>query len=281
MATYSGSYHNDSFAEKTQVQEFERLYRQASTLLDTERQLWPDMGIVTGQRVLDLGCGSGVITRELAKQVYPAQTVGMDISQALIEKGLRIYAERGQRSQKNINFQQGSVYSLPFADNSFDIVYARLLFQHLTAPLEALTNVLRILKPGGKLCILDVDKGWSSLYPEPKSSLELDEAIIQKQVSQGGDPWVGRKLSHYLASAGFETVNTRVELVDSNRLGLAHFFGMLAFGGSDRSEESELAALQEKFRPDVQTLLRDPSAWAGFGLFVATGRKTAHRTLPS
>jgi len=278
MAVKSGSYCYDSFAEKTQVQEFERLYRQASSLLDTERQLWPSLGITTGQQVLDLGCGSGVITRELARQVYPAQTVGVDISKTLIDKGLSTYTESGQRTQENISFHQGNVYSLPFPDNSFDVVYARLLFQHLSAPSDALTSILRILKPGGKLCILDVDKGWSSLYPEPKSSIELDEAIIQKQLSQGGDPWVGRKLSYYLASAGFEAVDTTVTLVDSNRLGLAHFFGMLAFGGSHKSEESELAALQEKFRPDVKTLLRDPSSWAGFGLFVATGVKQARTT---
>ncbi|MGD1865534.1 MAG: methyltransferase domain-containing protein [Phormidesmis sp.] len=274
MTVKSGSYCYDSFGEKTQVQEFERLYRQASTLLDTERQLWPGMGIITGQKVLDLGCGSGVITRELAKQVYPARAVGIDISKTLIDKGLLAYAESSQRTQKNVDFQQGSVYNLPFPDNSFDIVYARLLFQHLDAPLQALASALRVLKPGGKLFILDVDKSWSSLYPEPKSSMELDKAIIQKQLSQGGDPWVGRKLSYYLTSAGFESVETKVTLVDSNRLGMAHFFGMLAFGGSYQSEENKLAALQEKCRPDIQVLLDDPSAWAGFGLFVAVGHKT-------
>mgnify|MGYP001796080450 FL=1 len=136
MTVKSGSYCYDSFGEKTQVQEFERLYRQASTLLDTERQLWPGMGIITGQKVLDLGCGSGVITRELAKQVYPARAVGIDISKTLIDKGLLAYAESSQRTQKNVDFQQGSVYNLPFPDNSFDIVYARLLFQHLDAPLQ-------------------------------------------------------------------------------------------------------------------------------------------------
>lgn len=277
MTATSGSYRYDSFEEQTQVQEFERLYRQASTMLDTERQLWPSMGIVTDHQVLDLGCGSGVVTRELAKQVYPAQVIGVDVSKTLIDQGLRIYAERHQRHPENLSFQQGSVYSLPFPDNSFDVVYARLLFQHLSAPLDALTNVLRVLKPGGKLCILDVDKGWSSLYPEPESSIELDKAIIQKQLSQGGDPWVGRKLSHYLTSAGFEAVEATVTLIDSNRLGLAHFFGMLAFGGSQPSVESKFAALQEKVRPDIQALIKDPAAWAGFGLFTAMGSKSKCR----
>lgn len=273
MTATSGSYRYDSLKEQAQVQEFERLYRQAATMLDTERQLWPSMGIVTAQKILDLGCGSGVITRELAKQVYPGQVIGVDISRTLIDKGDRVYAERGQNHPENISFQEGSVYNLPFPDNSFDVVYARLLFQHLSNPLDALSNILRVLKPGGKLCIVDVDKGWSSLYPEPESSVELDEAIIQKQLSEGGDPWVGRKLSHYLTSAGFDAVEATVTLIDSNRLGLAHFFGMLAFGGSNRAEENKLAALQDKVIPDIQALIKDPSAWAGFGLFTAIGQK--------
>ena len=273
MTATTGSYQYDKFKEQTQIQEFERLYRQASTMLETERQLWPEIGIVAGQKVLDLGCGSGVISHELAKRVYPAEVIGIDISEELLKKGEHIYRAQSHRTQENLSFQQGSVYELPFPNNSFDVVYARLLFQHLSAPLDALANILRVLKPGGKLCILDIDKGWSGLYPEPHSSVELDKAIIQEQLSQGGDPWVGRKLSSYLSSARFEAVKTTVTLIDSNLLGLNHFLDMLAFGGSEISAENKFATLQEKVIPDVQSLLDNPSAWAGFGLFTAVGCK--------
>lgn len=289
MNAQSGSYQYDQFEEQTQRQEFERLYRQASTILDTERRFWPSAGIVTGQKVLDLGCGSGVVTRELAKQVYPTQVVGVDISNNLIDKGIQAYSikhkSKKERVQNNVSFQQGSVYDLPFPDASFDVVYARLLFQHLSEPLQALSNVIRVLKPGGLICVVDVDKDWSSAYPEPQNSTELVQAMVQKQLSQGGDPWVGRKLSHYLKSAGLIQVQTTVKLVDSDQLGLARFFGTLAFGGkpqteqsertgqNEQSEQSEFATLQSRVRPSIQALLDNPYAWAGFGLFVATGRK--------
>jgi len=280
MDTQRSSYQYDSFEDQAQLQELERLYRQASTLLETERALWPNLKISTGQTVLDVGCGSGVVTRELAKQVYPAQVTGVDISQALIDKGahahtLRQASAQTQHLQTNVNFQQGNIHQLPFPTGSFDIVYARFLFQHLNSPLEALKEVLRVLKPNGFVCILDVDKDWSSIYPEPESPVALDDEIAEKQISLGGDPRIGRKLSPYLKLAGFENVRTSIELVDSNRLGLAKFLSMLSFGDSYQSKDSKFTQLKEAVQPKLQALLDNPSTWAGFGLFVATGSKRA------
>ncbi|MEN8445110.1 MAG: methyltransferase domain-containing protein [Cyanobacteria bacterium J06555_13] len=276
MVDQRGSYRYDSFAKDTQVEEFERLYRQSNTLLEIERQLWPGLGIASGQQVLDLGCGSGIITHELAKQVYPSEVTGLDLSKKLLARGRQALFEsdQGEFSQINATFQQGSVYQLPFHEESFDIVYARFVFQHLDEPMEALSNIWRILKPGGLLCILDIDRNWSSLYPEPETSLLLKQAIVDKQLSQGGDPWVGSKLGHYLKSSKFNQVQTTVRLIDSDQLGLAKYFEMLSFGGSYQSKQSKITTLQEKARPDVKSLLDNPHAWAGFGLFVVTGRKS-------
>lgn len=274
----SGSYRYDSYEQKVQAQEFERLYRQASTLLEIERQLWPAIGIVAGKQVLDLGCGSGIITHELAQAVYPAQVTGLDISQALLDKGQAVYAAHRKHSQKQvikekITFREGSVYDLPLPEASYDIIYARLLFQHLSEPLEALQNIWRVLKPNGLLCIVDADRDWSGVYPEPKTSSALRQAVVKKQLAQGGDPWVGRKLGTYLKSAGFTQVKTTVTLVDSDQLGLANYFGMLSLGAPYQSGQDELATLQAQVRPEIQALLDSPYAWAGFGLFVVTGRK--------
>lgn len=278
MSVLRGSYRYDSFQEKTQTKEFERLYHQASTPLDIERQIWPSLGIAAGKKVLDVGCGSGVITRELAKQAYPAQVVGLDASTDLLERGKDAYTESIRRredhpNRENVTFQEGNVYDIPFPDDSFDVVYARLLFQHLENPLEALSSIWRVLKPGGCVCILDVDKDWSSLYPEPKTSAAIDKAIVEKQLAQGGDPWVGRKLGYYLSSSHFTQVRTTITLIDSDRLGLANFFGMLSFGGAYHAEKSAFSSLQQEARRDVQVLIESPYAWAGFGLFVATGCK--------
>ncbi|MEL7071172.1 MAG: methyltransferase domain-containing protein [Cyanobacteria bacterium J06581_3] len=278
MNNKGGSYRYDDFQVSTQVEELERLYRQATGLLDIERQIWSSVGFSSGNRVLDVGCGSGVITQEIAQYVYPGQVTGIDISQDLLERGEQVYFTKNQESnidklQSNLNFQKGEASALPFPESTFDIVYARLLFQHLSSPLEALSSILKVLKPGGLLCILDIDKAWTGLYPEPKSSSDLERKLIEKQIAQGGDPWVGRKLGHYLKSANFSQVKTDVSIVDSDRLGLANFFGMLSFGGSYKDSESELSALRTQAQKDVQKLLDSPHVWAGFALFTVTGRK--------
>ena len=136
MATVPTSYQYDTFEKQAQVEEFERLYHQASVMLDTERELWPTLGIVPGKKVLDLGCGSGIITYELAKQVYPTEVTGVDISKTLLETGQRLFSnERENNLNRQITFCEGSAYNIPFAANTFDLVYARLLFQHLSEPM--------------------------------------------------------------------------------------------------------------------------------------------------
>lgn len=278
MKTKPCSYTYDTFEEKAKSKELERLYHQASTFVEVERILWPEIGISPGQSVLDVGCGTGFITNELAKQVYPSKVAGIDISQSLLDECNKAdysscFANRGSQHPVNLSFEEGSIYSIPFASESFDIVYARLIFQHLAEPVRALESILRVLKPGGIVCIVDVDKGWSGLCPEPDSSVELDQAIIQKHLSQGGDPWVGRKLSYYLSTSGFQQVRTTVSLVDSHKIGLESFFSCLSFGDSNRWGQSQLSGLKRRARVDAQSLIDNPCAWAGFGLFVATGRK--------
>ncbi|MEO1686148.1 MAG: methyltransferase domain-containing protein [Cyanobacteria bacterium J06631_12] len=272
------SYSYDTFEEEARKKELERLRHQASTFVEIERTLWPGMGITSGQSVIDIGCGTGFITNELSKQVSPSRVVGIDISRSLLQECTKsshadCSAFSNSKQTLNPSFKEGSVYDIPFPAESFDVAYARLIFQHLAEPVRALESILRVLKPGGVVCIVDVDKGWSGLCPEPDTSVELDQAIIREHLSQGGDPWVGRKLSYYLSTSGFKQVRTTVSLVDSHRVGLESFFSCLSFGDSHQSEQNQLLGLQRRARVDAQLLLENPDAWAGFGLFVATGEK--------
>lgn len=273
MQNFQGSYLFDGFKDDIQNQEFDRLSHQAKLLLPLEKRLWRRLELMSGSKVLDLGCGPGVITHALAEQVYPGEVVGIDTSEKLIQSLQQLRCSVGNDRQLNITFHSGNVYDLDLPDENFDIVYARLLFQHLTEPMKALASILRVLRRGGKLCIVDVDDDWASLYPEPDSFSRLRQAITRLQQARGGDPWVGRKLASYLSEAGFIQVQATMRLIDSHRLGLANFFDLLSFGAPYRSEQPDLDGVIAAAQQDIQTLFKNPFAWAGFGLFVATGHK--------
>lgn len=273
MQNFQGSYLFDGLRDDIQNQEFDRLSRQAKIILPLEKRLWRHLELMSGSKVLDLGCGPGVITHALAEQVYPGEVIGIDASETLIQSAPQLSQLAGNGRQLNITFHAGNVYNLDLPDELFDVVYVRLLFQHLAEPMKALASILRVLRRGGKLCILDVDDDWASLYPEPDSFSRLRQAIARLQQARGGDPWVGRKLAHYLNDAGFIQVQTTMQLIDSHRLGLANFFDLLSFGAPYRSGQPDLEGAIADAYQDIQRLINNPSAWAGFGLFVATGHK--------
>ena len=273
MQNFQDSYLFDSFRDNIQTQEFDRLSRQAKSILPLEKRLWPHLELMSGSKVLDLGCGPGIITHALAEQVYPGEVIGIDASETLIQSLQQLSQLAGNGRQLNITFHSGNVYDLDWPDERFDVVYARLLFQHLAEPMKALVSILRVLRPGGKLCILDIDGDWANVYPEPNSFSRLRQAIARLQQARGGDPWVGRKLAYYLNQAGFIQVQTIIQLIDSNRLGLANFFDLLSFGAPYRSEQPDLEGAIADAHQDIQTLIKNPFAWAGLGLFVATGHK--------
>jgi ubiquinone/menaquinone biosynthesis C-methylase UbiE len=97
----------------------------------------------SGFQVLDCGCGPGAISVGLATAVGPSgQVTGIDLAESQI-------AIAQARSTANLNFQVGSVYELPFDDNSFDVVFSHALFEHLARPIAAIQEIHRILRPGG------------------------------------------------------------------------------------------------------------------------------------
>lgn len=103
-------------------------------------------------RLLDCGCGVGSITLDLAERVAPGAVIGVDLDEtqlALAREDAR------QRGLANTRFKVASVYELPFADGSFDVVLAHKLLFHLSGQLRALKELRRVLVPSGVVAISD------------------------------------------------------------------------------------------------------------------------------
>ncbi len=114
------------------------------------------LGISAGQRLLDLGCGTGVTTR-LLHTAPDVQTVGIDLSEPLLEAARRLARDAGLDGSST--YQVGEAETIPFADRSFDGAIADTLLAHVADPERAIAEAARVLKPGGKLVLFDGDYG--------------------------------------------------------------------------------------------------------------------------
>ncbi len=122
--------------------------------------------LMPGVSVLDCGCGPGSITLSIADRIGNGRVVGVDFGDSQIQRAIEAAKERGIR---NADFQQADCYSLPFEDASFDRVFSNALMEHLTDPVRALREMLRVLKPGGVIGVSSPD--WTGFVLAPPSDV--------------------------------------------------------------------------------------------------------------
>jgi ubiquinone/menaquinone biosynthesis C-methylase UbiE len=151
------------------------------------------------QSLLDVGCGPGTITADLAALV--GHVTALETS----EEVLRL--ARHEISSPNVSFAVGDVHSLPFADNTFDVVNAHQVLQHVADPVQALRQMRRVCRPGGIVSVRDSDYAgfiWYPTMPELNEWLDLYRAMARLA---GGEPDAGRRLLHWAQQAGFSDIS--------------------------------------------------------------------------
>jgi ubiquinone/menaquinone biosynthesis C-methylase UbiE len=150
-----------------------------------------------GSDLLDVGCGPGTITVDLADRVAPGRVVGLDASTEVIGRARRLQVS-------NVEFEVGDVYDLPFDAATFDVVHAHQVLQHLSDPVAALVEMRRVLRPGGLLGVRDGDYPafvWSPGSPELDRWLELYMGVTAQNNAHAD---AGRYLPAWVRAAGFE-----------------------------------------------------------------------------
>jgi ubiquinone/menaquinone biosynthesis C-methylase UbiE len=151
-----------------------------------------------GMSLLDVGCGPGTITADLARRVPSATVVGIDLPPDLIATAQR------EHGAANLRFEVGDVYALPFDPDSFDLVYAHQVLQHLGHPEQALREVLRVLRPGGMVAVRDSDYGafvWTPADPRLTRWMQIYHQLTERN---GAEADAGRYLHRWVRNAGFE-----------------------------------------------------------------------------
>lgn len=156
-----------------------------------------------GMRMLDVGCGPGTITVDLAGLVDPGVVTAVEITDAALDLARQEAARRGR---SNIEFVVSDIYALGFPDDTFDVVHAHQVLQHIADPVAALREMRRVCKPGGVVAARDSDYAAFTWYP---AIPELDEWLaLYRRIARrnGGEPDAGRRMLAWARAAGFADI---------------------------------------------------------------------------
>ncbi|TKY88824.1 hypothetical protein EX895_002065 [Sporisorium graminicola] len=178
-----------------------------------------------GDKILDIGCGPGTITTSLAKYVPEGSIVGVDYSGEVVAEaqqrltqlteGAKSDAER--QLAERCSFQVASVFELPYADDSFDVVHCHQVLLHLPEPVKALQEMRRVCKRGGLVAARESDCSYTILYPETDTfKLWLDTSLTIYR-SIGAEPDAGRRLVSWAIQAGYPAGAEHITFSSSNQ----------------------------------------------------------------
>jgi len=184
-----------------------------------------------GERVLDLGSGLGQLTRGMARATG-VRVLGIERSAEQIAEALRLASEAGEDAL--VEFRPGDALDPPLSPaewGTFDVAHARFVLEHVPEPLGVVRQMVRALKPGGRLVLEDDDHEVLRLFPEPAGFSAMWTSYMRTYDLAGNDPLVGRRLVSLIHQAG--AVPRRNDL--------------LSFGGS---------VGEERFAPLVENIVR-------------------------
>lgn len=164
-------------------------------------------GIKPGMRVADIGCGPGITTRILHALSQPnGETIGIDFSEP------RIKYARENHHVKGIKYELEDIRNPLEKLGLFDFIWVRFVLEYyLRDSFDIVKNLLTILKPGGVLCLIDLDHNCLSHYGIPNRLINTVQSIMMELQSKANfDPYVGRKLYSFLYDLSFENIAVEV-----------------------------------------------------------------------
>jgi ubiquinone/menaquinone biosynthesis C-methylase UbiE len=222
------------------------------------------IGLKSGMRCIDLGCGGGEVTLEIADRVGPGGSViGVDMDDVKLSLA-REEAER--RSITNATFRSENVTTWR-EPAEYDMAYCRLLLEHLEDPVDLLRRMWEAVRPGGFLVTEDAD--FDGVFCDPPNAGHAFWAgtFTSMIARHGGDPTLGRKLHRRFADAGVPQAEVQVRMHQVlHRTGEGKALALLSLQATAEGIVSEGLATEEEVRAaenDLEAFTRDPLTLIG------------------
>lgn len=236
--------------------ELERLRQQALQWWDQEARTLRALGLRDGMHILEPGAGPGFITEQLLRTLPTSRITVVERDPVMAAKS-RAYLqgrELPDRDIERVRYVQASVTATGLPDQHVDFAYARLLFQHLPDPVAAARELCRVLKPGGRLVVLDADDALHLAEPSRSPAIRnVEDKVGADQAAHGGNRHVGRLLPRILRVGGLRDLTFATLVQHSDILGLESvapqrppsYFASLVDSGLITLEERDAAVADE------------------------------------
>jgi SAM-dependent methyltransferase len=155
-----------------------------------------------GERVLDVGAGLGQLSRGMARAAG-RPVLAIERSEEQLARAAALAREAGE--ERLLELRGGDALDLPLSApewGSFDVAHARFILEHVPAPERVVEQMVRAVRPGGRVALCDDDHSLLRLHPEPPGVTAAWSAFVRTYDRNGNDPYVGRRLPALLAAAG-------------------------------------------------------------------------------
>jgi ubiquinone/menaquinone biosynthesis C-methylase UbiE len=159
-----------------------------------------------GAEVLSVGCGPGVILREVCSLDRSIRATGIDVSAERVKE-----AKQKNHGIPQLDFVRGDAQAMEFPAERFDLVYSRMLLEYLKDKEGAVREMARVCKRGGTVLLQDLDGQLLWHYPEDPVVQSTAERVVKALAKTGFDPFVGRKLFWFARQAGLKDIDVKAE----------------------------------------------------------------------
>jgi ubiquinone/menaquinone biosynthesis C-methylase UbiE len=225
----------------------------------------------SGDRILDVGCGTGEAAEELAALVGPPEAGGLIVGIDKSETMLREARRRARGRDRPVRFELGDVYRLAFGDSSFDACRAERVFMHLERPERALAEMCRVARSGGRVVVAEPDYE-TQVVDAP------DRVLTRKVLNHACDArlngWIGRQLPRLFRQAGLtDLVVSPTTVTETDLSRCVGVFDFYEIAGHAREAGVVSAAEAAAWLAHLEEASRAGHFFAALTSFVVSGRK--------